>query len=736
VNVLTANYGNQRLSANLSETTLTPKSLTPSGFGKLGAFPVDGQIFAQPLYVSGVSIPGVGTRNIVYVVTMHESVYAIDADNPTSTTPLWHVSLGTSVLASVANYPDFTFEAGILGTPVIDTVRGVMYLVAETYENSNVVFRLHALSLTTGQESLQGPTIIQATVPGTGTESTNGQVIFDPNQHLQRTGLLLLNGVVYIGFGSHGDDSPYHGWIMAYDAGNIQSQLYLFNSTPNTDGGGIWQSGRGLMADTQGNIYVVVGNGSYDGVTEFGESFVKLSPQLKVLDWYTPENWQTLSLSDYDLGSTGATYVPGVNLIITGNKYGTIYVADPESMGHLATVTDSPQNLQAVRWGGIFTYALFPATSGSIVYVLEQGSVLRAFQMSNGVFETTPFAETTTTFDMPQPYDGIAISSNGGDPSTGVIWMTAGDYSEAPVPASLHAFDPMTLQELWNSDTVPSRDYLGLFAKFAVPTVANGKVFVPTFSNQLAIYGLLPATASAAVPSPLLSSVVNAASYASGTVSPGELVTIFGQEMGPPSLIQGVFDGSNSLFHYLSGVQVFFNDVSSPLVYVWDKQVSAIVPYAVQGPSVQVSILGGSEWSNQLTVNLAKTTPGIFSVDGSGMGQVVAANQDGSLNSSSAPALKGSVITLYATGAGALNPVPMDGSLTTGTPALTALPMTAQIDGQDAPVQYAGAAPGIVSGVVQVNIAVPAGVRTGPADSIVLTIGGQTSQAGATVAVQ
>jgi len=736
VNVLTANYGNERLSANLSETTLTPKALTPAGFGKLGAFPVDGQIYAQPLYVSGLSIPGVGTQNVVFVATMHNTVYAFNADTPANTTPLWSVNLGPSALSSVVGFPDITLEDGILGTPVIDTTRGVIYLVAETYDQGAAVFRLHALSLTTGQESLQGPSVIKATTPGNGTESASGVVTFVPDQHLQRPGLLLLNDVVYIAFGSHGDDSPYHGWLLGYDASNIQNQLYVFNTTPNTDGGGLWQCGRGPMADAQGNIYIVVGNGSYDGLTEFGESFLKLSPQLKVLDWYTPEDWQNLSISDYDLGTTGAAFVPGPNLVLTGNKYGTIYVANPDAMGHLSVPSSSPPNLQAVRWGGVFTFALFPSNSGPMIYVLEQGSVLRGFQMTNGVFGTSPFAESTTVFDMPMPYDGIAISANGGDPSTAIVWMTAGDYSVAPAPASLHAFDPATLQELWNTDMVPSRDYLGLFAKFASPTVANGKVFVPTFSSELAIYGLLPATPNAVTPTPQIASVVNAASYANGTVSPGELVSIFGQQMGPPSLVNGVFDGSGRLFHYLSGVQVFFNDVSSPLVYVSNNQVSAIVPFGVTGPQVQVSLLGGSEWSNQLTVGLAQSNPGIFSVDGSGMGQIVAANQDGSYNSSTARAAKGSVITLYATGAGALDPNPADGSMTTGTPALTALPVTAQIDGQDAQVQYAGAAPGIVAGVIQVNIAVPAGARSGPADAIVLTIGGQTSQIGATIAVQ
>jgi uncharacterized protein (TIGR03437 family) len=406
-------------------------------------------------------------------------------------------------------------------------------------------------------------------------------------------------------------------------------------------------------------------------------------------------------------------------------------------MGHLSTVTNSPQNLQAVGWGGVFTFALYPATSGPIVYLLEQGSVLLAYQMVNGVFQTTPYAQTSTGFNMPMPYDGIAVSSNGADPTTAVVWMTAGDYSTKPAPASLHAFDATTLQELWNTDMVPSRDYLGLFAKFAVPTIANGKVYVPTFSNELVVYGPFPATAEAVVPGPQIAAVVNAASYAGGTLSPGEIVTIFGTQMGPPSLIQGAFDNTNVLWQDLSGVQVFFNSAASPLVYASENQVSAIVPYAVTGTSVEVMLLAGSEWSNKLTLGLANATPAIFSVDSSGQGQIVAANQDGTLNSSSAPAAKGSVITLYATGAGAMTPAQADGSmLVSGPLPATVLPVTATIDGQPAQVQYAGAALNIVSGVIQVNVAIPAGARSGVADSIVLTIGGVTSQTGATVAVQ
>ncbi len=719
VNVLTANYNLDRNNANVSETTLTPALVSSGNFGLLGTFPVDGQIYAQPLYVSGLNIDGAGTHNVVFVVTMHNGIYAIDADSPGSSTPLWYVNLGPSVPSNALLLYDINPELGILGTPVIDLTRGVMYLVAATWEQTTAVYTLHALNLANGQETLGGPTLIRASVQG----ASGNAVLLNPNQHLQRPGLLLLNDRIYIGFGSHNDASPYHGWLMSYDASNIQTQLAVFNTTPNANGGAVWQAGRAPMVDSAGNIYVVTGNGDYDGSTAFGESFLKLSGDLQMLDWFTPYNWKTLSDADQDLGSTGAIMVPGGNLVLAGNKYGTIYVVSTSSMGNLANPGDTPQNFQPVRWGGVFNLALWPTANGARVYVLEQGSIVRGFQMTNGLFDASPFAEGATSFDI--PYDGIAISSNGTDLTTGILWMTTGNHSLVPVPGTLHAYNANTLQELWNSDMLPSRDYLGLFTKFVAPTVANGQVFVPTFSHQLDIYGMLTAGGTTSN-APQITAVLNSASYAGASVSPGELVTIFGANLGPKTLVNGLDDPYGLLQVSVAGVQVLFDNAPSPLVYVSENQLSAIAPFGMAGQSATVAVVSGAHTSNQVTIPVTPASPGIFSLDGSGKGQVIAANQDWTLNSATNPAAKGSVIVLYATGGGQTKPAGQDGVTTGSTPPTLLELVTAQIDGQDAAVQYAGAAPGAVAGVIQINVMVPPGARSGAADSIVLTIGGQS----------
>ena len=480
------------------------------------------------------------------------------------------------------------------------------------------------------------------------------------------------------------------------------------------------------MVDSQGNVYVVVGNGTYDGVTEFGESFLKLSPQLKLLDWYTPENWQSLSISDYDLGTTGAAYLCSLNLVLTGNKYGT----DLRGQSGFDGPPVYRNGFSAESAGRALGWSVH-VRAISRQYRADHlcaGAGLGSAGISNDerdFSDHAPFAETTTTFNMPQPYDGIAISSNGGDPTTAIVWMTRATTASRPTPASLHAFDATTLQELWNTDMVPSRDYLGLFAKFAMPTIVNGKVFVPTFSSELAVYGLLPAAANAVAPTPQIAAVVNAASYASEPFLPVNSLPSSAQQMGPNTLSQWrVRQLQSAVPLSIRGSRHFSTMFRLRWCMSRISKSAPSCPIGVTGPTVQVSLLAGSEWSNQLTVDLAKSTPAIFSLDSSGMGQIVAANQDGTLNATTAPAAKGSVITLYATGAGAMTPVPVDGSVTAGTLALPVLPVTAQIDGQDAQVQYAGAAPGIVAGVIQVNLYVPAGARSGSADSIVLNIGG------------
>ena len=490
IKVLTANYGTDRTNANLQETLLNPANVNKDRFGKLGAFPVDGNIYAQPLYVPGVIIAGVA-RNVVFAVTMNNSVYAIDADAPSSTTPLWKVNLGPPVPPEVNDSEDTAPATGILSTPVIDVERKTIYVVAETLIKDTAAFYLHSLDLSDGSEKPGSPVEITAKIDGGGDTSADGKIAFDAVMHLQRPGLLLANNNIYIAFGSHADSWPYHGWIFAYDASNVQQQVAVFNTTPQGDYGAVWQSGRGLAADADGNIYVGSGNGDYDGVHNFSQSILKLSPSLKLLDWYTPANWEYLSDFDFDMGSLGPILVPGTDWILGGDKFGNVYLADKKNMGHLDSASGpSPRIVLASLYGGIFNTAVWNSEIGTVFYAVDQGDSLKAFKIVDGQFAATPFSRTEVTADI--PYQGMTVTANSGVAGTGILWMTTGDHDADGIPGTLHAFDALDLsRELWNSDVKKDRDGLGAFAKFVSPTVVNGRLYVPTFSNQLVIYGLL-----------------------------------------------------------------------------------------------------------------------------------------------------------------------------------------------------------------------------------------------------
>ena len=341
-NVLTAGYDSGRTNSNPNESILTPATVQPAGFGKLFSLPVDGQIYVQPLYQQNVSIAG-QTHNVVFVATQHNSVYAFDAD--TAGPPLWTVNLGPSVPTSnydaAANpYTDIAPEVGILGTPVIDASTGTLYVVAATMENGSFYHRLHALDVTSGAERFGAPALITAQVTGIGDSSVYGVLPFVSLQHLQRPALLLLNGVVYVAFGSHGDGSPWHGWMMGYSASNVQQQTAVFNPSANGWGGAIWQSGRGPSVDSQGNIYVVTSNGDSDDMIDFSDSVLKLDPaHLTIQDWFAPDDQQVLDDDDDDLGTAGAILVPGTNFLITGGKQGTIYLLNTAALGHIRMLT-------------------------------------------------------------------------------------------------------------------------------------------------------------------------------------------------------------------------------------------------------------------------------------------------------------------------------------------------------------------------------------------------------------
>jgi uncharacterized protein (TIGR03437 family) len=734
--VLTGGYDAARTNADLNETSLTPGTVNPAQFGRLFLLPADGQIYAQPLYQRNVTIAGQGVHNVVFIATAHNSVYAYDAD--TAVTPLWTVNLGPSVPSSAydaaeGHYTDISPEIGIIGTPVIDPSTGVLYVVAATVENGTYYYRLHALDTGSGAERFGAPVVIKARVGGYGIDNVKGIVSFNALQEIQRPALLLLNGVVYVAFGSHGDGSPWHGWIMGYSAANVQLQTAVLNTTPNGWGGSVWNSGRGLSADSQGNIYAVTGNGDSDEVTDYGDNVLRLnSGNLTVSDWFAPSDVQSLDEDDNDLGASGSVLVPGTNLLITGGKQGVEYLLNTVSLGHSSSNNSQiPQSFPAASFG-IFNAALWTRSSGPVLYLHGANAPVEAFPFTGNLIAGTNSSQSSFGYGV--SYDGMTISANGGTPGSGILWVATADAWPLPATGTLHAFNADDLSsELWNSSINIGRDALGEFSKFANPTVANGKVYVPTSSGVLAVYGPLSSDGSSAS-TPVITELVNAASYANGSVAPGEIVDIFGQNLGPQTLTTGSLDGNGNLGVGISGTQVTFNGIPAPLLYASAFVMSAIVPFEVTGANqAAVQVTNGGSPSVSLTFPVSATAPGIFTQDSSGSGQAVVLNQDFSVNSPANPAAQGSVIVVYATGGGQTDPPETTGGTTAGVAHMTAS-VSATIGGQQAQVLFAGQASGEVAGVMQVNLQVPKGV-TGDV-LVVLTVGDATSQTTATAAVQ
>ena len=328
VDVLTQQNDNLRTGANLHETYLTPDNVNDVQFGMLFKRVLDDQLYTQPLVVTGVQVGG-GTRDLVYVTTVNNSVYAFDANDSEAVSPVWHVNFGLP--ANVHSYDfgclDINGQMGIIGTPVIDKARGVLYVVALTRvgarngPGTGFTQKLHALDLATGADLPVSPVVISA--PS-----------FDPLMQNQRPALALANGMVYVGYASHCDKEPYHGFLMAYDAQTL-AQVNVLNTSPTGSEASIWQSGQGPAVDEEGNVYVVTGNGSWDGVRNFSESFLKLTPRLRLIDWFTPTNHLALDREDADLNSSGATLIPGTHLVLGGGKEGVLYILDTRNFGHL-----------------------------------------------------------------------------------------------------------------------------------------------------------------------------------------------------------------------------------------------------------------------------------------------------------------------------------------------------------------------------------------------------------------
>jgi len=420
VGVLTQHNNNARTGANLEETKLTVANVTKAGFGKLAYRTVDGNIYAQPLIVPQANIPNRGKTDIAIVATENNSVYAFDADdtNQNSTTAqLWRTSLGTALdsyaLYSAIGAPyctDITLQIGITSTPVImmnsqSPGSGVIFATAKSKTGNKYAYTLFSLDLATGAKLAVVP--IEAQVPGQGIGSTgsgaNAKLTFNPLYQLNRPALLLVGNVLYVAFGGHCDVGPNHGWVFAYDVSNPKApkKLAVICTTPNGKGplfqgepvegwGGIWMSGEGPSADDAGNIYVVTGNGSYDGKTEFSDSVIKLkleSGQLRILDWFTPENQVELKDYDYDLGSGGAALVPNSHVLIAGGKEGRMFLLDRNNLGKGAStslqsfqVTHAPIPAHKLAYNIHGTPVIWPRANEMYVYVMGEEDPLKQYR--------------------------------------------------------------------------------------------------------------------------------------------------------------------------------------------------------------------------------------------------------------------------------------------------------------------------------------------------------------------
>jgi hypothetical protein len=531
VNVLTQHNDLTRDGANPNETILATSNVNESSFGKAFSLPVDGFIYAQPLYASGVAIPGQGTHNVLYIATAHDSVYAFDAD---SGTQYWQVSLGTPVPSWAIATENIQVEVGIISTPVIDPSSGTLYATAKTYENSVQIYRLHALDITTGAEKFGGPVEIAATVSGSASDGDNGIVTFAAKQQLQRPAVTLVNGIVYLAFGSHEDHPPYHGWVLGYDAKTLQ-QVQVFNDTPNSGQGAIWMGGQGLVADASNNVYLITANstpntgaGTGDLATgDYGESFLKLVPSgnsLTVGDYFKPNDYDYMNSEDIDLGSGGAFAIPGTSYIAGGGKFGRVFLVNTNNMGGLdVTANQMVQVFQGETnglWGS-------PAFFNNTMYVWGANEPLHAFRFVAGLFNPSPSSQSAYSSPSGQTSGSVSVSSNGTTPGTAIVWATTptGDPDSSTVGGDLYAFDATNVSNpIWSTTLNESRDGFGNYAKFVPPTIADGKVYIATDSKQVAVYGLL----SGSVTLSNLTETYNSAPHAAtATTTPSGLTVIF-----------------------------------------------------------------------------------------------------------------------------------------------------------------------------------------------------------------
>ncbi|HYU45050.1 MAG TPA: Ig-like domain-containing protein [Terriglobales bacterium] len=648
----TSRSDNQRTGANVTELLLAPSNVNKNRFGRLFRYSIDYQALAQPLYVPNVTIPGLGTHNVVYVATMADSVYAFDADSNqgANAAPLWRVnftdpangittaSVATSTLPCASTEtagPGITQE-GIVSTPVIDAATGTLYVVAKTLENGTVRHRLHALDITTGQEKFGGP----APIAATSISNAGHKMVFNSLHQKNRPGLLLLNGVIYLGFGSNYCNDSNSGWVLSYDAASL-SQLAVFNTSPDHGLTSIWQTGNGLGADEAGNIFVETAeSGAPFDVPSGGQTFcnsvVKLAPNLTVADYFTPGNVAFLNSHDFDLSSTGALVLPDQNSpfpheLVAGGKQGIVYVLNRDNMGMFAP-NDSQvlQEFPLVPGATSDILMSSPAYWNNTVYFAPNGSPLLAFPLSGGLLGIP----LKTSAKYPGAHSP-SISANGN--SNGILWVIGG--------GQLLAFDATSLHLLYGTNqALGGRDTLPPLAHFATQTVANGRVYVAT-RTTLEVYGLIPhlavagganqsATVFTTLPTPLK---VQARDPYTGVADSGVSVTFSdggkGGTFNPPSAVTDINGFASATYTLPKKSGPYTLTVSAP------NFVSATATEtALPGAPVKIISFGGAKQSGTAGTVLPKP---------------IAAQARDALNNG----VPGVTVNFSATGNGSLNPI-------------------------------------------------------------------------------
>jgi len=492
--------------ANLAETILDTSNVQPGSFGMVFTLAVDDNIMAQPLYVPNLTINGTA-HNVVYVATMSDSLYAFDAD--AGGAALWKTNLATFANATPVPIAQFAYSGnknlinnlGILSTPVIDPSTNTLYCVAATLESSTIVYRLHAVDITTGVPRVGSGVLITGNY---------GTMTFNARNEWQRASLVLVGNNVVFGFGAlelESTSNLYSGWVMAYDKSTLAQTGIFATVTTGNGGAGVWQSGRPPVVDGSGYIYLFTGNGynglGYDGVHNFSESVLKLDPAhaLTLLDWFTPGNWATLDSSDTDLGSSGPLLLPGTSLLAGGGKAGVLYLLNTSALGgesssDAGAVQKFTASAGSMR-GGPVLWQRSSANGGPLLYDWGSNDQLKVYAFNGSTFATTPGAQGGVTEAFPGGI--LALSAHGSTPGTGVLWATVSTSGNSnnnpPTPGALYAFDAGNVAtQLWNSNMNATRDAFGNFAKFVPPLVANGRVYVATWSQQVAVYGVITAT--------------------------------------------------------------------------------------------------------------------------------------------------------------------------------------------------------------------------------------------------